>query len=58
MLDWVHSEILQRKIRFLLLIGHSMVGTLRWRTRKHGDFIAGLAISLIPRLLPIRRKEK
>jgi pimeloyl-ACP methyl ester carboxylesterase len=43
--DWVHSEILQRKIRYFTLIGHSMGGYIALAyARKHGDFIAGLGL--------------
>jgi pimeloyl-ACP methyl ester carboxylesterase len=43
--DWLHPEILQRKIRYFTLIGHSMGGyiTLAY-AKKYGDFIAGLGL--------------
>lgn len=43
--DWVHSEILQRKIRYFTIIGHSMGGYIALAyARKYGDFIAGLGL--------------
>lgn len=42
---WLHSEILQRKIRFFTLIGHSMGGYIALAyAKKYGDFIAGLGL--------------
>lgn len=43
--DWLHSEILQRKIRYFTLIGHSMGGYIALAyAKKYGDFIAGLGL--------------
>lgn len=43
--DWLHSEILQRKIRYFVLIGHSMGGYIALAyAKKYGDFIAGLGL--------------
>lgn len=43
--DWLHAEILQRKIRYFVLIGHSMGGYIALMyAKKYGDFIAGLGL--------------
>lgn len=43
--DWLHAEILQRKIRYFVLIGHSMGGYIALAyAKKYGDFIGGLGL--------------
>lgn len=43
--DWVHAEILQREIRYFVLIGHSMGGYIALAyAKKYGDFIGGLGL--------------
>ncbi|MDP5122155.1 MAG: alpha/beta hydrolase, partial [Spirosomaceae bacterium] len=43
--DWLHAEILQRKIRYFVLIGHSMGGYIALAyAKKYGDFVAGLGL--------------
>lgn len=43
--DWLHAEIRQRKVRYFVLIGHSMGGYIALAyAKKYGDFIAGLGL--------------